>query len=130
MKTFKFFQKNCEVTTTQLHRYHKRLMDRYKYRFNLYPGQSNYNAGGLIFYTVLDFINGEQLTSYNEVRSYYKVAYEHLNHGEDVITDEEHEHLIGMVQYETQPMPIGDLMGELVNSIQVLNEQVRNMEVE
>jgi len=130
MKTFKFFQKNCEVTTTQLRRYHKRLLDRYTYKFNLYPGQSNYNAGGLIFYTVQDFINGEQLTSYNEVRSYYRIAYEHLNHGEDVITDEDHEDLVRAVEYITQPRPIGDLMGEMINSIQVLDEQVRNMEVE
>ena len=105
-------------------------MDRYTHRFNLYPGQTNYNAGGLIFYTVLDFINGEQLTSYNEVRSYYKVAYEHLNHGEDIITDEDHEDLVREVEYITQPIPIGDLMGELINGIQVLDEQVRNMEVE
>ena len=126
MKPFKFFEKNGEVTITQLHRYHKRLLDRYTYRFNLYPGQSNYNAGGLIFYNVEDFINQEQLTSYNEVRSYYKISYQHLSHGEDVITDEEHEHLIGMVRYETQPTPIGDLMGEMINSIQVLNEQIRN----
>jgi hypothetical protein len=126
MKSFKFFQKGNYPTTTQLRRYHKRLLSRYTYRFNLYPGQSNYNAGGLIFYTVLDFINEGQLTSYNEVRSYYKVAYEHLSHGEDVITDEDHEDLVRAVEYITQPMPIGDFMGELVNSLQELNEQVRN----
>jgi hypothetical protein len=126
MKSFKFLQKNSEITTTQLHRYHKRLTDRYKYRFNLYPGQSNYNAGGLIFYTVQDFINEEQLTSYNEVRSYYKVAYEHLSHGEDVITDEEHEDFVRSIEYITQPIPIGNLMGELINGIQELNNQVRN----
>ena len=129
MKTFKFLTSN-KPTTTQLRRYHKRLLSRYTYKFNLYPGQSNYNAGGLIFYTVLDFINGEQLTSYNEVRSYYKVAYQHLNHGEDIITDEDHEDLVRAVEYITQPIPIGDLMGELINGIQVLDEQVRNMEVE
>jgi hypothetical protein len=126
MMRFKFFEKNSEVTITQLHRYHKRLLDRYTYRFNLYPGQSNYNAGGLIFYNVEDFINQEQLTSYSEVRSYYKISYQHLNHGEDIITDEDHDHLIRMVRYETQPTPIGDLMGEMINSIQVLNEQIRN----
>jgi hypothetical protein len=126
MKSFKFLQKNGEITTTQLHRYHKRVLDRYKYKFNLYPGQSNYNAGGLIFYTVMDFINEEQLTSYNEVRSYYKVAYEHLSHGEDVITDEDHEDLVRSVEYITQPIPIGNLMGELINGIQELNNQVRN----
>ena len=126
MKPFKFFEKNCEITITQLHRYHKRLLDRYTYRFNLYPGQSNYNAGGLIFHTVREFINQRQLTSYNEVRSYYKIAYEHLSHGEDVITDEDHEDLVRAVEYITQPMPIGDFMGELVNSLQELNEQVRN----
>ena len=126
MKPFKFFEKNSEVTITQLHRYHKRILDRYTYRFNLYPGQSNYNAGGLIFYNVEDFINQEQLTSYSEVRSYYKISYQHLNHGEDIITDEDHDHLIRMVRYETQPTPIGDLMGEMINSIQVLNEQIRN----
>jgi hypothetical protein len=60
------------------------------------------------------------------VRSYYKIAYEHLNHGEDIITDEDHENLISMVEYTTQPMPIGDLMGELINGIQELNNQVRN----
>jgi hypothetical protein len=130
VKTFKFFQKGNNPTTTQLRRYHKRLLSRYTYKFNLYPGQTNYNAGGLIFYTVLDFINGEQLTSYNEVRSYYKVAYQHLNHGEDIITDEDHEDLVRAVEYITQPIPIGDLMGELINGIQVLDEQVRNMEVE
>ena len=127
---FKFFQKDNNPTTTQLRRYHKRLLSRYTYKFNLYPGQTNYNAGGLIFYTVLDFINGEQLTSYNEVRSYYKVAYQHLNRGEDIITDEDHEDLVRAVEYITQPIPIGDLMGELINGIQVLDEQVRNMEVE
>lgn len=126
MKSFKFLQKNSEITTTQLHRYHKRILDRYKYKFNLYPGQSNYNVGGLIFYTVMDFINEEQLTSYNEVRSYYKVAYEHLSHGEDVITDEDHEDLVRSVEYVTQPIPIGNLMGELINGIQELNNQVRN----
>ncbi len=126
IKPFKFLQKNSEITTTQLHRYHKRLLDRYTYKFNLYPGQSNYNAGGLIFYTVQDFINEEQLTNYNEVRSYYKVAYEHLSHGEDVITDEEHEDFVRLVEYITQPIPIGDLMGELINGIQELNNQVRN----
>jgi hypothetical protein len=126
MKSFKFFQKGNYPTTTQLKKYHIRLLSRYTYRFNLYPGQSNYNAGGLIFYTVLDFINEGQLTSYNEVRSYYRVAYEHLSHGEDVITDEDHEDLVRAVEYITQPMPIGDFMGELVNSLQELNEQVRN----
>ena len=126
MKPFKFFQKIDNPTTTQLRRYHKRLLSRYTYKFNLYPGQPNYNAGGLIFYTVLDFINGEQLTSYNEVRSYYKVAYEHLSHGEDVITDEEHEDFVRSVEYITQLTPIGNLMGELINGIQELNVQVRN----
>ncbi len=126
IKPFKFLQKNSEITTTQLHRYHKRVLDRYKYKFNLYPGQSNYNAGGLIFYTVMDFINEEQLTSYNEVRSYYKIAYEHLSHGEDVITDEDHEDLVRSVEYITQPIPIGNLMGELINGIQELNVHVRN----
>ncbi len=125
MKSFKFLQKNSEITTTQLHRYHKRVLDRYKYKFNLYPGQSNYNAGGLIFYTVMDFINEEQLTSYNEVRSYYKVAYEHLSHGEDVITDEEHEDFVRSVEYITQPIPIGNLMGELINGIQELRDNPR-----
>jgi hypothetical protein len=125
IKPFKFLQKNSEITTTQLHRYHKRLLDRYKYKFNLYPGQSNYNAGGLIFYTVMDFINEEQLTSYNEVRSYYKVAYEHLSHGEDVITDEEHEDFVRSVEYITQPIPIGNLMGELINGIQELRDNPR-----
>ncbi len=125
MKSFKFLQKNSEITTTRLHRYHKRVLDRYKYKFNLYPGQSNYNAGGLIFYTVMDFINEEQLTSYNEVRSYYKVAYEHLSHGEDVITDEEHEDFVRSVEYITQPIPIGNLMGELINGIQELRDNPR-----
>ena len=90
MKPFKFFEKVDNPTTTQLHRYHKRILDRYTYKFNLYPGQTNYNAGGLIFYSVEDFINQGQLTSYNEVRSYYKISYQHLNHGEDIITDFDH----------------------------------------
>ena len=126
IKPFKFLQKNSETTITQLHRYHKRILSRYTYKFNLYPGQPNYYSGGLIFDTVRGFIDEEQLTSYSELRSYYKIAYEHLNHGEDIITDEEHENLISMVEYTTQPMPIGDLMGELINGIQELNVQVRN----
>ena len=126
IKPFKFLQKNSETTITQLHRYHKRILSRYTYKFNLYPGQPNYYSGGLIFDTVRGFIDEEQLTSYNEVRSYYKVAYEHLSHGEDVITDEEHEDFVRSVEYITQPIPIGNLMGELINGIQELNNQVRN----
>ena len=97
-------------------------MSRYTYKFNLYPGQPNYYSGGLIFDTVRGFIDEEQLTSYNEVRSYYKVAYEHLSHGEDVITDEEHEDFVRSVEYITQPIPIGNLMGELINGIQELRD--------
>jgi hypothetical protein len=130
MKPFKFFEKNGEVTITQLHRYHKRILDRYTYRFNLYPGQPNYIAGGLIFDTVQGFINREQLISYSEIRSYYKISYHYLNGDEDIITDDNHEDLVRAVEYITQPMPIGNFMGELVNSLQELNEQVRNMEVE
>ena len=123
---FKFFQKNGEVTITQLHRYHKRLLDRYVYRFNLYPGQINYEAGGLIFHTTKDFINQRQLTSYREIKSYYSLNYAHLSGGNDIISDEEHEDLVRSVEYITQPRPIGELMGEMINSIQELNEQVRN----
>jgi hypothetical protein len=126
MKTFKFFQKQERVftdwmdqmddyhlggirpqepagpTTTQLHRYHKRVLDRYVHAFNLNPGQPNYNAGGLIYETVIRFINNGQLTSYNEIRSYYRIAYEYLNHGEDLISDEDHEDFVRMVEYETR----------------------------
>ena len=125
IKPFKFLQKNSETTITQLHRYHKRILSRYTYKFNLYPGQPNYYSGGLIFDTVRGFIDEEQLTSYNEVRSYYKVAYEHLSHGEDVITDEEHEDFVRSVEYITQPIPIGNLMGELINGIQELRDNPR-----
>lgn len=125
MMRFKFFEKNSEVTITQLHRYHKRILDRYTYKFNLYPGQSNYEVGGLIFHTTKDFINQRQLTSYNEVRSYYKISYGYLNGDEDIITDDDHDDLVRSVEYITQPMPIGDLMGELINGIQELRDNPR-----
>jgi hypothetical protein len=125
MKPFKFLQKNSETAITQLHRYHKRILDRYTYRFNLYPGQPNYNAGGLIFDTVQGFINQEQLTSYREIRSYYSLNYAYLSGGNDIISDEDHEDLVRSVEYITQPIPIGNLMGELINGIQELRGNPR-----
>jgi len=122
---FKFFQKVDNPTTTQLRKYHKRLLSRYTYRFNLYPGQTNYNAGGLISDRTIEFINQGQLTSYGEIRSYYSLNYAYLSGGEDIITDEVHQELIRSVE-RPEAIHIGDLMGEMINSIQVLNEQVRN----
>lgn len=95
MMSFKFFKNNEDVTfITHLKRYHKRLLDRYVQTFNLYPGQPNYEAGGMICHTVINFINHGQLTSYSEIRSYYRIAYEHLNHGEDIIDDLQHNGII------------------------------------
>lgn len=93
MTPFKFLTNNMP-TITQLHRYHKRVLDRYVQAHNLNPGQPNYDAGGLIYSAVIHFINERQLTSYNEVRSYYRIAYEHLNHGEDIIDDFVHNGIV------------------------------------
>ncbi len=125
MKDFKFFQKVDNPTSEQLRKYHKRLLNHYTYRFNLYPGQPNYNAGGLISYRTIEFINEGQLTTYREIRSYYSLNYAYLSGGEDIISDDDHEDFVRSVEYITQPRPIGDLMGEVINS-QVLNEQIRN----
>ena len=125
IRPFKFFQKDNNPTTTQLRKYHKRLLSRYTYRFNLYPGQTNYNAGGLISDQTIEFINQGQLTSYGEVRSYYRLNYTYLSGGEDIITDDEHNEFIRSVE-RPEAIHIGDIMGEMINSIQVLNEQIRN----
>jgi hypothetical protein len=125
MDNFKFFQKDNNPTTTQLRKYHKRLLSGYTYRFNLYPGQTNYNAGGLISDRTIEFINQGQLTTYREIRSYYSLNYAYLSGGEDIITDEVHQELIRSVE-RPEAIHIGEIMGEMINSIQVLNEQVRN----
>ena len=125
MRSFKFFQKVDNPTTTQLRRYHKRLLSRYTHRFNLYPGQTNYNAGGIISDRTIEFINQGQLTSYREIRSYYSLNYAYLSGGEDIISDDDHEDLVRAVEYITQPIPIGDLMGELINGIQELRDNPR-----
>ena len=125
MKPFKFFQNYNNPTATQLRKYHKRLLSRYTYRFNLYPGQTNYNAGGLISDQTIEFINQGQLTSYCEIRSYYSLNYAYLSGGEDIITDEVHQELIRSVE-RPEAIHIGDIMGEMINSIQVLNGQISN----
>ena len=91
MRTFKFLSGPSHTEhITCLHRYHKRLLGRYCDVFNLNPGQPNYNAGGLICNTVIDFINREQLTTYSEIRRYYAIAYHHLSHVDDIIDDFNH----------------------------------------
>ena len=125
MKPFKFFQMDHYPTTTQLRKYHKRLLSRYTYKFNLYPGQPNYNAGGLIHDRTIDFINQGLLTSYNEIRSYYSLNYAYLSGGENIITDDDHLEFIRSVE-RPEAVHVGDLMGELINGIQELNEQVEN----
>lgn len=125
IKDFKFFQKDNNPTTTQLRKYHKRLLSRYTYRFNLYPGHPNYNAGGIISDRTIEFINQGQLTSYREIRSYYSLNYAYLSGGEDIISEDNHQEFIRSVE-RPEAIHIGDLMGELINSIQVLDEQVRN----
>jgi hypothetical protein len=122
---FKFFQKDNNPTTTQLRKYHKRLLSRYTYRFNLYPGQPNYNAGGLISNQTIEFINQGHITSYNEVRYYYSESYRFLSNHTDIISDDDHQEFIRSVE-RPEAIHIGDLMGEMINSIQVLNEQVRD----
>jgi hypothetical protein len=93
IRPFKFLTNN-RPTFEQLRRYHKRVLDRYVQAYNLNPGQPNYDAGGMIYSAVNHFINEGQLTSYNEIRSYYRIAYEHLNHGEDIIDDFDHNGII------------------------------------
>lgn len=122
---FKFFQKDNNPTRTQLRKYHKRLLNNYTYRFNLYPGQPNYNAGGLISDRTIEFINEGQLTSYREIRSYYSLNYAYLSGGEDIISEDNHQEFIRSVE-RPEAIHIGDLMGEMINSIQVLNELVRD----
>jgi hypothetical protein len=101
IKDFKFFKKDDRINPTKLLNYHK-LIIRYYYgsRFNLNPGQPNYNAGGLIFDQTNFFINNGHITNYGEVRSYYKESYRYLNNDVDLITDEDHEELVRMVEYE------------------------------
>jgi ribosome biogenesis protein Nip4 len=51
--------------------------------------------------------------------------YTYLSGGEDIITDEVHQELIKSVE-RPKAIHIGDIIGEMINSIQVLNEQIRN----
>jgi hypothetical protein len=88
--------------TIKLHKYHKKLLSRYTYTFNLYPGQSNYHAGGMIYNTVVGFINDAQLTSYSEIRNYYKNAYGYLSNDTDIISNEDHDYIIRVAEYECQ----------------------------
>jgi hypothetical protein len=130
MRNFKFFQSPVAPTPTQLRRYHKRLLSRYTYRFNLYPGQPNYNAGGLISDTTISFINQHQLTSYGEVRSYYRLNYEYLLGDEiDVITDEEHDEIIRSVEdNEVNVVDTFNFMGRLFESAQSLQSEIDRLQ--
>jgi hypothetical protein len=122
---FKFFQKGNNPTPEQLRKYHKRLLNKYIYEFNLYPGQPNYHSGGLINDQTIHFINQGHITSYNEIRLYYVENYRFLSNHTDIISDDDHHEFIRSVE-RPEAIHIGDLMGEMINSIQVLNEQVRN----
>jgi len=122
---FKFFQKKDNPTPEQLRKYHKRLLSKYTYRFNLYPGQPNYNAGGLISHQTIEFINQGHITSYGEIRSYYSLNYAYLSLGNDIITDDDHNEFIRSVE-RPEAIHIGEIMGEMIESIQILNEQVRD----
>ena len=100
MISFKFLSDDNGYTITNLCRYHKRLLDRYITKFNLYPGKINYNAAQLIVNTTINFIINENLTTYNEIRSYYRISYQYLLNGDyDVITDEDHEDIINSITY-------------------------------
>jgi hypothetical protein len=103
MSTFKFLSgANTTDYTIRLRRYHKRLLNRYCEVFNLNPGQPNYHAGYLIFNTVNHFINEGQLTSYDEIRRYYAIAYRHLSNMDDIIEDFEHSAFMYLVNYPEQ----------------------------
>jgi hypothetical protein len=98
---FKFFHKNSNIThTNELKRYHTSLLNVYRNRFNLYPGQEHYISGSLITNTVNYFIDEGQLTSYREIRAYYHAAYELLC-GDDIITDEMHRGFIRSATWTT-----------------------------
>lgn len=99
MRRFKFLTSN-KPTTEQLRRYHKRILGRYINRFNLNPGQPNYEAGGMIFSAVNHFINDGHLTTFDEVRRYYVIAYEHLSNGEEIVDDFDHNGFIWAVSWE------------------------------
>jgi hypothetical protein len=105
-------------------------LSRYVYRFNLYPDQPNYNAGSLISNTTISFINQHQLTSYGEVRSYYRLNYEYLLGDEiDVITDEEHDEIIRSVEdNEVNVVDTFNFMGRLFESAQSLQSEIDRLQ--
>jgi hypothetical protein len=102
MNPFKFFQKDIGPAVIQLHKYHKKLIDIYMFEYNLHRGEPNHDASEMIGAQVIYFIDNGHITSFGEIRSYYKESYRYLNNDVDTITDEEHENLVRMVEYETR----------------------------
>ena len=102
MMRFKFFHKNSNIThINELRRYHTSLLNVYRHRFNLYPGEENYISGGLITNTVNHFINDGQITSYGEIRFYYAESYRFLTNNTDIITEEMHRGFIRAATWTT-----------------------------
>lgn len=140
MREFKFFDKNDNPTITQLLNYNRRIKNAYIYMLNLSEGNDEHTAVIFISDMTIDFINNGQLTSYNEIRSYYHVSFENMavNIYGNVITDTEHEFLISEQTLEEQiaelsreicrnpiVFPLNNLMGEVIDGIRELNNHIR-----
>lgn len=119
MEPFKFFHKNEGPTMEQLLTYNRRLKDAYIFNLSLPEGDNEYRALVFINQTTREFIQGGQLTSYNEIRSYYHVSFENMavNIYGTVITDLEHESLTREQTMEEQLAEISEFIRDNPNTV-------------
>ena len=107
MRTFKFLRENkrfiCDDKTL-LRSYQRRIDTYYKRHCNIPNNGNIYQASMELYFQVQDFIQNEQLTTYNEVRSYYDIAYTDAMDVRNLITDDIHNQYVYAVEIYNTPI--------------------------
>jgi hypothetical protein len=105
MKEFKFLRNNKRYIRDDkalLRDYLRRLDLLYRRRCRI-PSTGNIYQGSIeLYFQVQEFIHNEQLTTYEEVRSYYYIAYCDALDLVDFVTDEIHNGIINEVESYTR----------------------------
>lgn len=95
MRPFKFLQDNGIPNHVHyLREYHRRLDDIYVRRFNFPYDSEEYGKTVEIMETVIGFIDNGNLTSFQEIRNYYRIFFLTSLNLEYGIGDEAHEDLM------------------------------------
>ncbi len=107
MRQFKFLSENrkfiCDDKTL-LRSYLRRIDTLYREHCRI-PSQGNlYQASIELYFQVQEFIGNEQLTTYDEVRSYYDIAYSESMDVRNLIGDEIHNRFINEVELFNTPI--------------------------